>query len=806
MQIEDAIRYMLDGRGVLFTGAGFSYGAANLLHSRIPAGNDLAKELIAAAGMRGQADLDRAATVFIRKRTPDELVKLLKNTYTVTKITETHKVLAGINWRRIYTTNYDSVFEQARAAIGKPIKAVTAKDQPDGLVASRDLIVHINGAINTLTKDELFNSFKLTSASYAADSFEESGWAFHFRSDVRNAAVVLFIGYSLYDLDIARVLLAENVTSKAVFVVAPPTEDNDLEADELADFGDVHRIGVDEFARLVQEVSATYVPMEAPLLLSCWDEVEPISAGALPNDDEVIAFVTEGILSSSIRGQLTSSQSSNYVLSRTPLESVTESILNQKKHVILHSPLGCGKSFISEVAAAQAFGAGWKVFVLRSESSESLAEVEEVIRGGGNILLVIESYFRHMKLVRWISEANLDNVTLLLTSRTDVHEIFAVDVSAQLKHAYTEVDCTKLDDKEIEAISALFDKYGLWGQKLSWPYRQKYRYIKTKCAGELPSLLVDAFESKNITEKYREIITSNSHSDEIQRILIALFVLEVMNYNASPYLIQELLGGKNIKWSYIKANTGLKSVVDFNMDLVQARSPVLGLHLLHTLFEPKFLVQTVVQMAKEADDRRATKEFRVILKDLMRFKHIAMILPKRQRLQSTVLFYESIKNLTTTRRDPQFWLQYGIASLTLSQLDRAERYFADAYSLANAIEGYDCFQIDNHYARFLFEKALLETSKSNAMQLVLKARTIILAQMKSEERYYPYRAALGLFNVFDKWKGEWTPDESKLYYGIFFEIQKRCSAAGSTIRNNRYVLDCAEKSKEYIGYLGSIRK
>ncbi|MBI5102331.1 MAG: SIR2 family protein [Nitrospirae bacterium] len=769
MKIEDAIKLVIDGRGLLFTGAGFSYGALSISNKSIPSGVQLSKMLITASGLSSQADLDRASAAFLRKRTPDELVSLLKDNYTVKNIAESHKILAHLKWKRVYTTNYDTVFEYASKAIGRSTRSVTAKDYPHGLVSFQNLVVHINGSVDTLSKDELSKSFKLTSASYAAESFEESGWAFHFRNDVRNSAVIVFVGYSLYDIDIARVLLAENVIDKAIFIIAPPSAETELEALELNDFGEVFRIGVEAFAHLVRDVSKSYKPI---------------------------------IINESILAQINAPAANDYVVRRQPLSKIKNMLLNNKKHVILHGVLGCGKSFIVDAFGLMAYGAGWSVYTLRAEGGEEIGETEEILKTGDKIILIIESYHRHMRLIKWVIDAKKDNVILLLTARTDVHEIFAPEIYEKLKSSCVEVDCTKLTNEEIRDAVSLLDKYGLWGKHLSWPTERKISYIEAKCGQELPSLLVDVLKSGHITKKYREIIYDASEPKEIQRILICLFVLEVMNHYPSYSHIQELLGGKNIRWSYIKLYQGLKSIVDFSTNQVKARSAVLGLHLLHTLFQPKFLVETLIQMAKEADDRATEREYKEILKNLMRFKHIALMLPEKQRLQTTITFYEGIKNLHFTNKDPQFWLQYGIASLTLEQLDRAEKYFEDAYSLARAIKGYDCYQIDNHYARLLLAKALLDDSKDSSLALLDKAKKIILPQMHKEDRHYPFRAALGIFKVFNKWKQELAPDQIKIFAGIFSEIEKRHLAASPMIRNNRYVIECGEIVKEKLSSMG----
>jgi len=182
----------------------------------------------------------------------------------------------------------------------------------------------------------------------------------------------------------------------------------------------------------------------------------------------------------------------------------------------------------------------------------------------------------------------------------------------------------------------------------------------------------------------------------------------------------------------------------------------------------------------------------------MRYKFISTILPENQRLESTIHYYENIKNLSYTRRDPLFWLQYAIASLNLDQLERAERYFEDSYSLAKARQGYDTFQIDNHFSRLLLEKALRTNEKNASMKFTHEAKIILLNQMKQEHRYYPYRSSLGFFKVYDKHKDMLSKEEKDFFASLFSEIYKRSTSTNASIRNNRYVVECSRLSEKFL--------
>jgi len=357
-----------------------------------------------------------------------------------------------------------------------------------------------------------------------------------------------------------------------------------------------------------------------------------------------------------------------------------------------------------------------------------------------------------------------------------------------------EIDVTRLVRKEVECASDLFDRYGLWGARLSWPQAKKFSFISADCSSELPSLLLDVFKSKNLLGKYKAILSENSNRPNIEAILICLFALEVMEYTPQTYHIQELLGGKNINWTWIKTYGGLKSIINFESRGVNARSSVLGLHLLHNLFSAKQISEILIIMTKEAESRNSDKEFRFIQRDLIRYRFLSIILPEHQMRQSTINYYEGVRNLASNNKNPQFWLQYAIGCLTHNQLDRAETYFADAYSLANNLKDYNTYQIDNHYSRFLLEKALDCSDNNTAFPFFERAKTIIFEQMRRESRHYPFRASLGIFKVYKKWKVEWSKTQIETYKKAFLEVIKRCNMVDNIIKNNRYVTEALKEA------------
>ena len=91
------------------------------------------------------------------------------------------------------------------------IGSVTLGNLPQEFAPQSDVCVHLNGFARGLTADKLDAELKLTTTSYLSETVAESPWSYLFRSDVRAARAVIFLGYSMYDIDIQRILPGDAV-------------------------------------------------------------------------------------------------------------------------------------------------------------------------------------------------------------------------------------------------------------------------------------------------------------------------------------------------------------------------------------------------------------------------------------------------------------------------------------------------------------------------------------------------------------------------------------------------------------------
>ena len=278
MNYNDAIKQAVGGNAVLFIGSGFSVGAVPLKGDKFLTGTQLANYLTETlVPSSDPVDLSRSAKRYLKKYGSDKLIKELQDLFTVKDIAESHKIIANVPWKRIYTTNYDNVIERASASNGKKIIPVTLDKDPRDYSQS-NICLHINGYIDELTSNTLESSFKLTNTSYLTSHFRDSIWVEVFRRSLQTAASVIFIGYSLYDIDIQEILFATPLLKKKTIFIEKDNINKDLLVDsDINDFGEIYSVGIDQFSKDILNEETHFIKDEMPVILSGFDEFLPNS-------------------------------------------------------------------------------------------------------------------------------------------------------------------------------------------------------------------------------------------------------------------------------------------------------------------------------------------------------------------------------------------------------------------------------------------------------------------------------------------------------------------------------------------------
>ena len=118
-----------------------------------------------------------------------------------------------------------------------------------------------------------------------------------------------------------------------------------------------------------------------------------------------------------------------------------------------------------------------------------------------------------------------------------------------------------------------------------------------------------------------------------------------------------------------------------------------------------------------------------------------------------IKYFEKLKNEINYHIDnPQYWLQYAMAHISIKEYDKASRYLENAYEKARNRDRYNEKKIDNQKAR-LNLKIASEGSTSIAEAIVLfKEADTLLA--KQENSTYKFNVVSDYKDFFDTRKND----------------------------------------------------
>ena len=253
---------------MLFVGAGFSKECLNIEGSSPPLASELSKKIgrliIEGIGeyleegevkeIEENENLMFTSDLYLNTfEDKSPLINLLKRNFTIIKSPDSNINICKIRWRRIYTTNYDNAIESCLAAASKTVTSLDLSDSPNLYRDARDVCLHINGKLDKLNTTDFNDRIKLSTSSYVSpDQFLESAWSNQFRRDIENCSAIVFVGYSMYDIDIKKILFANpHLVNKTFFITRPEATFESIY--NLKAYGEVLKIGVSGFGELIKD-------------------------------------------------------------------------------------------------------------------------------------------------------------------------------------------------------------------------------------------------------------------------------------------------------------------------------------------------------------------------------------------------------------------------------------------------------------------------------------------------------------------------------------------------------------------------
>ncbi|TFF50585.1 hypothetical protein C5609_17785 [Pseudomonas putida] len=804
MDLNTALTHALNGNAVLFAGSGFSYLSENLKNESPLSGTGFAKHINTLCGLSSNSDnLAIASQFYITKFGAPSLADLCRDSFTIKRAAPHHVDLLSVPWQRIYTTNYDDLIEKSAAENSRALTSVTLEDAPENHAPNPRTCVHLNGFINTLAPNNLRSTFKLTSESYLTDNFTSSKWCTVFRQDIVMAQAVIFIGYSLYDLDIQRVLHSEDVKSKCIFITAPSP--NEVDEALLPMFGELLPIGVQAAASALNVLRRTHSPLPPPTTFLSLKEFSPSVTTREPANSDIEKLFLYGDVESSLIGYHHSAPKGRpYIAARQSLAEIPDCVMT-KHDVVLTSDLGNGKSVAVEQVIHELALKGAKVYRFSTDNKAARKEVGAILKNAAPTVIVIDNYVPYLGFIDYVSMRRTGRpIRFLLTARSHVHEAFRDRLEVALATTeILEVDINRLSRIEINSVVSLIDSYGLWGEYSAYSDTDKYNLVYKGCDAQLHQLLLKIYNSPQISERIIEVF--GALSDDVRRVIIGVFVLSAAGFSSDRSMINELLSGAPlIKLSNADRATA-KLFWDDTTGRIRLKSSVLAEYYLTNLSEASEVVEILIEMFLQSHSKTELgPEFESFMRSLMSFSSLQKMLPRAGLRNSTIFFYESIQNLKFTRKNPHYWLQYAIARLSFEDdLDEISPYFQSAYKFAQSIN-YDTYQIDNHYARFLLVKASREKDVASSIELYREAKGILLKQMLHEKKHYPYRVAASIADFISVHLAELSEGHKADIVRFCDDVVTRIKTLPADVKSHKHVKSCQVSLERVIKNLSNV--
>lgn len=797
MDLNHAIERALDGHAILFLGSGFPFGATNVANTKFKRGTELATALSKAAGLPADATLDDAAEAYLEMLGEDALIQLLQREYTVQKVKPFHRTYATIPWNRIYTTNYDNVIEHCYALEKATLVPITLDLDPYTVAKDSTLCVHLNGLIDRLDRESLGTQLKLTETSYLTEAISESPWAVLFREDLRLAQAVFFIGYSLYDLDIKRILFEfPTLKDKCFFVLGSDPDANLLR--RVSRFGTHVPLYAEGFAKELEAAKKTYVPAVPTVItgVAIKETVAPVTRKPITDQD----FVNLMLFGTRSDGHITESYAlpKLYFLERPAVKHAFELIDKGHRLLAVVSNLGNGKSLFLDGLRIRATEKGYRVFDAQERTSNISQELLSLAKLPGKLILTIEEYQGWLDDIRLFRLNSSQQAVIIVSARNSIHDVLVDDlVSKAGVDEIPEIQLDSLSDDDAEWVIDAFNEYGMWGDWHKKSRAQKRRFVINVCRRQMHAILLKLLESPDIGKRLRSAFQDVSKKKTPHELMLSILILTLINQRPTIDMLVDLWGAQAVNLVQLRREGAFREFLDADHAEVRVRSPVAAEYLLKNIADPATVVDVLVHITRKADDAsRATERYKRIFRQLITFSSIQSVLPETNNKDAIIRFYESIKNLRQCRNNPLFWFQYAIASLVIEDLFRAGRYFKTAYSLATDT-GFDTYQIDNHFARFLLVKAIRECAVKEAMANFRRARNIINRQVTNERRHYPYRVAVAYQEFLDRFAGELAPKDIQEIKKAAAKLLKNIEDLPAGRKGQRSIREC-QKAMEYV--------
>lgn len=713
--LDQVCETVVAGGTICLLGAGFSLSGQSVHGAPLPTTQELTKDIFSAIGISAQPGASLADVADYCEDDPASslaLRKLLIDRLTLCKPSDLQRKLIAQPWRSIFTTNFDDLIERCIGSASQQI--ITPSTNSIARNPGATPIYYMHGRAKDLAEGNIDPKFVISERNYLRLHEDNRSLYAQLQNEIFAAKYIVVLGYSLRDLDVARIFLeAGHAFKEKTIIITSDNEDKFLQS-RLKKFGTVFPIGISGFVEVLERQKVSEAFSRPYSFVDVTEDLQP--AEEVGVEDFVRLIITGRFEGRFYKRQLLSRDRSGdaYAIRRS---SVIEAVLGRPKdgvnRFVISSDLGNGKSVFLKQLAVELGAAGYKVVEVSSEAEEVFEELDRLLTEVQPLAFLMDDVIRYRSVAEYIGK-RLNGISLFVCCvRGDLNEIVNKDLSNRLGGAARQIDTNKLGSSEIEQWDAALERWGLWEGRIALSREERLSFLANECASENRSIILSLFRSSRIAEKINQIVDfflkSGGYQKEFAALLISALCQQHVTWESIVFWLE-------IDEQQLKAdlqNNELSGLFFDGRTWNIVTSPQLADYVLRTKYidqDKDTLVDvysTIVQRtADSAADLRAGYVFRENLKELMKFRFLTRLFGDNEdgvKLISRV--YKRLSSAPYIRDNPQFWLQYAMSRMQVDDLSSAETYLNTALGKA-AQRGmsYSPFQILDQRARLYFIK------------------------------------------------------------------------------------------------------
>lgn len=759
------------GASILFLGAGFSADAKNIHDLEIKDVSGLIDYLLNEVGEPPDGyDLDSAAEEYVRyygKKGPDKITEALHSNFRSKTFTDAQRLIVCQPWYRIYTSNYDDVVENICAEEKKPITTREVSDPVSPPMRDTTQLIHIYGNITRASADEFKKHFLLTETQRDESPFIKSPWMRRFHDDVLTAGSVVFVGFSLNDIDLRRLLgtLPKEVLAKVHFVTRPSTKKPAL--NRMNKYGTAHPIGLDAFAdHLGSKRKGAPVRHDAaiPVSLRELNFSQQLKAPISSKDIENLMISGDVDLSKIAQADV-SGEPGSYTISRSR-HAYSRAINNAsgERPILVHSDIGNGKTILAYQIGYQFSQRNYRVFRVQREP-ENIGDILRFLQTLDEpALIIFDDVMRFSSLPAAITGMGRKDIIVLATVRSIVLDTANERVLARLGNVTPiEIDLNAPQRDETLRIITYLDENGLLGSNADWSQKEKQDFVEKRCGGQLRDIILSLYDTGSLHKRVEDLLINIQALEQRAMNVIGLGALlsyadfgDLLQFSIISDLVNYPYGIEELRQTLV-ANE-LSTLVRLDTGDVIIRSPALALFILTRVFSLEAILELVKQALFTLDKFYVDDpDFVKLGKGLLKFSLYGRMVKAKRDNEVIERFYDDCRTLSFAASDPLFWVQRSICNMHDKQFPIAHRFVKNAYALADKRTDFDTYQIDNHNARLMLTQSREEgvsedgTREQKALSLL---RSVL--NRKDDDLYHPLSVMRLYADIVDKWRDKLT--------------------------------------------------